>query len=835
MTTAAMAFGLAIQATLLASAIGAAPAPASADVTLAEDASSFTLSNRYVVVRVAKSSGELIGLTYQGLPLVRRGYSSQVGRSSGGGEIGRFGSQRSSEVRVDPSKNGGQRAEVSCRAVPLAGDSGLPVEVETRYTLGRDDSGVYVTTVWTHRAGLPGFRVGEARYALKLNPEIFDTLAIDAARTRQLPTGADWDSGEPLDLKEARRMTTGIRKGEVEHKYDYSAILADTPAFGWVGSKRQIGLWLINPSGEYLAGGPTKVELTGHLDVNPGGLPTLLNMWHGSHYGGSVLDVPTAENWTKTIGPFLIHVNQGADPQTLRLQAVSRAKLERASWPYSWAFDDPAKTRGSVVGRLLVNDLGPVGKRLVGLTSPDPVDWQRDSKGYQYWTEADSQGGFRLPNVRPGRYALRAFADGVLGEYQGEAEVRVEAGRTTDLGEKSWTPRRFGRTLWEIGRADRSAAEFRHGGDYYHWGLIREYAREFPNDVTFVVGKSDPSRDWNYCQPPRIGEGRRVTGTTWTIVFSLPEAPKVGRATLRLAICGSRNPKGVDVAVNGASVGGTGALLDSGVMHRDGIRGYWCERAVSFDASTLKAGENRLTLKPPASSWVQGVLYDYVRLELDDQKPGPALKPLKVVILGDSTVSNYPAESKLRGWGQVIGEGFRRGVAVENLAMSGRSTKTFLAEGRLKKAVESGADFALIQFGHNDSHGKGRPESTDASTDFRKNLRTFIDALRKEGIAPILVTPMHRRRFGKEGKVTAELQPYADAMKAVAAEKQVPLIDLYAKSGALFESLGEAGSADFNPDDKDRTHFTEKGAKALAELVRQGLNEAGPKPSELLK
>jgi rhamnogalacturonan endolyase len=182
-------------------------------------------------------------------------------------------------------------------------------------------------------------------------------------------------------------------------------------------------------------------------------------------------------------------------------------------------------------------------------------------------------------------------------------------------------PVRYGKQLWEIGTPDRSAAEFRHGDHYWQWGLYLKYPEEFPKDVNFVVGKSDWKKDWNYCQPPRI-EGERVAPTTWSITFDLPAAPK-GKATLRLGIAGSRGRGGIEVGVNDKSGGGTGPLPETGVMHRDGIRGYWVERAVPFDAALLKAGTNVIKLTNPARGWQEGVLYDYLRLELDESAPPP--------------------------------------------------------------------------------------------------------------------------------------------------------------------------------------------------------------------
>lgn len=117
-------------------------------------------------------------------------------------------------------------------------------------------------------------------------------------------------------------------------------------------------------------------------------------------------------------------------------------------------------------------------------------------------------------------------------------------------------------------------------------------------------------------------EDGRLRSTTWSVAFDLPEAAH-GKATLRLAIAGSRTQHGVEVSVNDTAAGGTGPLPDTGVMHRDGIRGSWCERDVPFDAALLRRGTNVLKLRVPATNWTQGVLYDYLRLELDESAPPP--------------------------------------------------------------------------------------------------------------------------------------------------------------------------------------------------------------------
>ncbi len=475
-------------------------------------------------------------------------------------------------------------------------------------------------------------------FALKLAPTVFDWLTIDSRRNRLMPTGQDWDHGIQLNMKEARRLTTGIYAGQVEHKYDESAVQFDIPAFGWSSTHKQVGLWLVNPTIEYLSGGATKVELTGHLDFPPGGTPTLLNYWRGSHYGGSRCEIAHGEAWTKVVGPFLIYCNAAPTPLAMWTDALAQAKNESRLWPYGWVngVDYPhASGRAILTGQIVLNDAadlaGHLSHLLVGLAHPDYpsigqgrdaaiggiVDWQQDAKHYQFWTRGDESGRFAIPAIRPGTYTLHAIADGVLGEYA-RADVRLEPGQTLDLGRIEWKPVRFGRQIWEIGIPNRTAEEYFHGDHYWQWGLYNDYAKEFPNDVNFIIGKSDIHKDWNYAQVPRDGKA-----TTWSIQFDLPDAV-TGKAILRLAFAGVSTKK-IDVSINNQPGGSTDPLPDTAVIRRDGIRGYWFERDVSFDASLMKKGKNVLSLTIPPAGAMYGVEYDYLRLELaDDDSVGSA-------------------------------------------------------------------------------------------------------------------------------------------------------------------------------------------------------------------
>jgi lysophospholipase L1-like esterase len=213
----------------------------------------------------------------------------------------------------------------------------------------------------------------------------------------------------------------------------------------------------------------------------------------------------------------------------------------------------------------------------------------------------------------------------------------------------------------------------------------------------------------------------------------------------------------------------------------------------------------------------------------------PADKAIKIVTVGDSTMANYAANVPDRGWGQFIGENFNSTVTVVNLARNGRSTKTFINEGLWKRALEEKPDYVLIQFGHNDSHAAAQPESTNAATDFRQYLRQYVDEARAIGAVPVLITPVQRRTYDAAGKLDNSLLPYAEATKAVAKEKGVAVIDLNRTSGELYDRLGRGANAAVSRNGTDATHFNERGARWMAQLVMRDLLAVRPELGGKLK
>ncbi|MEI7728497.1 MAG: polysaccharide lyase family protein [Verrucomicrobiota bacterium] len=619
---------------------GVQAADQNSPVVLSEDADTATLANGVVSATVKKENGNLLSLRYRDVEFLSHGggYWNIYGNTLGQANTEKKSTPSVFRISQNPTQNGGALGEITLRFPYLGQTNAVPLDIEIRYTLHRGDSGLYGWTVADHAPQYPAFNIGVSTVCLKLNPEVFDFLSIDSRRQRPMASAEDWVKGTQLNLWEARRLNTGIRKGEVEHKYDYTMLFSQTPAWGWSSTKRNVGLFIVNPSLEYLNGGPVGLDYGGHIDVKASlpADPTLLFIWHSPHYGARGIQIKTNESWRKIVGPFLIYCNGGENPQAIWQDSLARAAQEQKAWPYAWATAsgyEHAEQRGSASGRLSIRDPqapnASAAGAWVGLAAPPysaevrkgeqtTINWQTDGKHYQYWTRADATGQFTIANARPGAYTLYAFTDGVLGDFS-RAEVNVEPGKTTHLGELTWTPVRYGRQLWEIGIPNRSAEEFRHGDHYWQWGLYNLYPDEFPNDVDFVIGKSDYRRDWNYVQPPRPDGKNRWKNTTWRIRFNLGQVPK-GTATLRLAICGTRGGP-VDATVNGQAIGSTGELPESGVMHRDGIRSApLTERHLKFDASLLKPGENVIALTKHVRTWTDGVLYDYLRLELEEKR-----------------------------------------------------------------------------------------------------------------------------------------------------------------------------------------------------------------------
>ncbi|HWK03142.1 MAG TPA: pectate lyase [Puia sp.] len=222
-----------------------------------------------------------------------------------------------------------------------------------------------------------------------------------------------------------------------------------------------------------------------------------------------------------------------------------------------------------------------------------------------------------------------------------------------------------------------------------------------------------------------------------------------------------------------------------------------------------------------------------VALTLLSFMPPPG-KKIKVWLIGDSTMSDKEARAYPEtGWGMPFAGFFDSTVTVDNRAKNGRSTKSFIAEQRWQ-SVEGDlkeGDYVLIQFGHNDEV----PTKTTYTPekDFAANLVRFITGSRNKKATPILITPVARRKFDSSGHIEETHAIYAAIVRQVAAEQQVPLIDLDKESQALiqqfedsrllFNYLEPGQNPNYPEGKKDDTHFSELGARKMAEIVLAGI------------
>ncbi len=511
------------------------------------------------------------------------------------------------------------------RAPAPGGD--FPADIEIRYTVGRGEAGVYTYCTFDHLPAYPAATMTEARYCAKL-ADMFDWMTLDAKRSMAFPAN--------------------LNEGD---KYIYTAVQFDHPVYGWSSPSNKIGFWLVNPSQEYLSGGPTKVEFLCHRDTTPVAAPCLHNYWRSSHYGGASVEVGEGEHWNEVVGPFFLYINSGHDTEGLWKDAQARQQTEGAKWPYEWVagVDYPRHNeRAAVEGQLDLRDQagtgGSTSNLLVGLTvaaypspvtrtngpgGPRMIDWQTDAKDYEFWVRGGERGAFVIPNVRPGRYTLRAMADGVLGEFN-RADIIVGPGKRVNLGRIVWAPVRRGRQLWDIGIPNRNGSEFFMAEACADPEISLQYPKLFPNDVNYVIGKSNFRKDWFFQQVPHneiptpnprlsLASAHPGRATPFKITFDLPTAPH-GTATLRLAICGG-GARSINVSVNDKPVGQVERLIGDGAITRHSIQGIWYEREVAFDAALMQAGANTLTLTVPADPVNNGVIYDYLRLELNEAAP----------------------------------------------------------------------------------------------------------------------------------------------------------------------------------------------------------------------
>lgn len=208
---------------------------------------------------------------------------------------------------------------------------------------------------------------------------------------------------------------------------------------------------------------------------------------------------------------------------------------------------------------------------------------------------------------------------------------------------------------------------------------------------------------------------------------------------------------------------------------------------------------------------------------------------IKIWMIGDSTMCLYPTRQyPIAGWGMPFANYFDASVSVHNHARGGRSTRTFLSENLWQPVADSlqEGDYVFIQFGHNDEAKEPQYAARYTSVpDYKTNLIKFITETRAKKAIPILVTPVSRRKFDKDGNAEETHTEYTAAVFEIGKQYNVTVIDLDKKSRELYQALGpkrvqylamalDTGEHPNYPNgQKDNTHFNEYGARRMAEIV----------------
>ena len=465
-------------------------------------------------------------------------------------------------------------------------DSGIASRfyLEHHILLRKGESGLYGYAIC---GNLKNQRLGgEMRTMYRLDRDIFDWAYV-SERTGQQPRYADL-----VKLPAIQDETWKMPDGSIYQKYDYSGYMAENPVWGHYG--HGFGVWFLPVSTEYYAAGPLRQDLMVHQDA------LILNYFQGAHYGGGGAGAFAGNR--KLFGPWFTYVNTG-DAAAMIADARRKAAAEQSKWPYRW-MEEPLYplNRTTVTGQLKVSGGRSAANAMVVLGQPG-VEIYKQAGDFLFYGKADAAGKFTLPHVRPGKYALYAYATQGSITAQLEKDDVVAGGSALDLGTVLWSPPQYASPLWQIGTADRESSEFKYGDQLRNirWiGMV-------PADLTYTIGASQERADWYFAQ------GKPGN---WDVSFKLDRAYS-GTAHLTVAVAGvSQNPRLV-VSVNGQEIKSLTYANDA-ATYRAALRSarYQVED-IGFPAGLLQPGANTVRFAMTAVGTNGGIMYDTIKLEIE--------------------------------------------------------------------------------------------------------------------------------------------------------------------------------------------------------------------------
>lgn len=465
--------------------------------------------------------------------------------------------------------------------------------IEYHIILKKGDSGIYSYVIAKNNVNRE-FKLSELRSVYRFDPHIFQ-FGYTADRSGKQPLHEDLCKGEKIQ-DETYALVDGEQytNGKVYSKYDYAGYYKDNPLWGQYGNG--FGVWFIPVSTEYYPSGPMKQELLVHYNA------IVLNYMTGAHFGTG--DFYIQPGWEKMYGPWKVYVNCGEDVDLIA-DAAQHAREESKNWPYSWVKEELYPVaRGVVKGKIRLTYDRTVPMMVVLAQAGE--DLIRQKADYIFYSKTDSTGHFSLSNVRPGKYALYAYA--IDGDITGELcqlKVDVQMG-ILDLGEIVWDAEFHRYKIWQIGTANRSAAEFKFGQAMRNY----KWQKAVPACLDYWVGHSDSRKDWYYAQT-KPGQ--------WRIHFLL-KSPLAEAFYLTIAIAaatkgqmsGAAEPQ-LSVEVNGVKVKNLQYINDS-TIYRSALKSGWYHLAkIKLDKKLLRLRENTIALVNVNSAF----MYDTILLECD--------------------------------------------------------------------------------------------------------------------------------------------------------------------------------------------------------------------------
>ncbi|SDG92469.1 rhamnogalacturonan acetylesterase [Winogradskyella thalassocola] len=235
------------------------------------------------------------------------------------------------------------------------------------------------------------------------------------------------------------------------------------------------------------------------------------------------------------------------------------------------------------------------------------------------------------------------------------------------------------------------------------------------------------------------------------------------------------------------------------------------------------------------------IIYQSCKKDKTESQSDQRIQNISIYTIGDSTMADKPnpEENPERGWCQLLPQFLNNNATVKNHAVNGRSTRSFIAEGRWDSVYQQmkKGDYIFIQFGHNDQKINNPNRYTNPHTAYRNNLIKFVSETREMGATPVLFTSIVRRNFNEEKTLVDTHGEYPQEVRSVAQEFNVPLIDLQYLTEKLEEAYGVNGSKKLHlhyapneipyyPEGKeDNTHLSVLGATEVARLAVNALNE----------